>query len=234
MAKSLLQFLALVLVLILSFSFFNLSTAASIPAKFNGFAYSGSGSWKDSILIEAFLDPLCIDSKDSWPSLKKAIDQFHTGVSLIVHPFPLPFHENAYLACRALYIANSLNSSSTFDLLELFFKNQDKYSNSATASMSRVAIQKDMSKMAVTILPNSNLADFESGFYDSNTDSAARVSFRYGCSREVQGAPFFFVNGFLLPGAGSPLSYAEWMNILQPLLEKKLAKNEDQLLSLYM
>jgi hypothetical protein len=66
------------------------SKASSVPSKFDGFAYDGSGPWKDSILIEAFFDPLCSDSRDSWPPLKKAVEQFSPRVSLIVHPFPLP------------------------------------------------------------------------------------------------------------------------------------------------
>jgi hypothetical protein len=37
------------------------------------------------------------------------------------------YHTYAFHACRALYIANKLNSSSTYPLLELFFKNQVHY-----------------------------------------------------------------------------------------------------------
>lgn len=79
-----------IILLVLCFFQFDRSEASSIPPKFDGFAYGGSGSWKDSILIEAFFDPLCSDSRDSWPPLKKAVDQFSPRVSLIVHPFPLP------------------------------------------------------------------------------------------------------------------------------------------------
>jgi len=38
--------------------------------------------------------------------------------------FNYRYHTYAFHACRALYIANKLNSSSTYPLLELFFKNQ--------------------------------------------------------------------------------------------------------------
>jgi hypothetical protein len=55
---------------------------------------------------------------------------------------------------------------------------QEKYYNGATASASRIAIQKDMSKLGAFALGNSFLADFESGFEDSSTDLAARISFR--------------------------------------------------------
>ncbi|KAJ1693049.1 hypothetical protein LUZ63_009747 [Rhynchospora breviuscula] len=230
MAKTLL--IPKILLLLLFSSQLDPSKASSVPSKLDGFAYNGSGPWKDSILIEAFFDPLCPDTRDSWPPLKKVVEQFSPRVSLIVHPFPLPFHNNAYLACRALHIANKLNSSSTYDLLELFFKYQEKYYNGPTASASRTEIQKDMSKLGAFALGNSFLADFENGFQDSSTDAAARISYRYGSSRGVYGAPFFFVNGFLLPGAGSPLSYTQWINILQPLVQNNGGRNP--MLSFYL
>jgi hypothetical protein len=57
---------------------------------------------------------------------------------------------------------------------------QERYYNGATASASRIAIQKDMSKLGAFALGNSFLADFESGFEDSSTELAARISFRVG------------------------------------------------------
>nr|CAD1830558.1 unnamed protein product [Ananas comosus var. bracteatus] len=176
----------------------------SIPRRYDGFAYGGAAAWDDSVVVEAFFDPLCPDSRDSWPPLKRAIERFAPRVSLIVHPFPSrDYHNNAFLACRALYIAKKLNASSVYPLLELFFKNQENYYNGPTTNMSRAAITEDISKLAVRAVGNSLLADFLSGFQDSATDQAARVSFKYGCSRGVSGAPFFFVNGFVLPDAGS-------------------------------
>lgn len=55
---------------------------------------------------------------------------------------------------------------------------QERYYNGPTASTSRLAIQKDMSKLGAFVLGNSFLNDFESGFEDSSTDLVARISFR--------------------------------------------------------
>nr|CAD1830551.1 unnamed protein product [Ananas comosus var. bracteatus] len=212
----------------------------SIPRRYDGFAYGGAAAWDDSVVVEAFFDPLCPDSRDSWPPLKRAIERFAPRVSLIVHPSPsllffrfralfsgdASYHNNAFLACRALYIAKKLNASSVYPLLELFFKNQENYYNGPTTNMSRAAITEDISKLAVRAVGNSLLADFLSGFQDSATDQAARVSFKYGCSRGVSGAPFFFVNGFVLPDAGSPLDYDTWEGILELLLETQSGRAE--------
>ncbi|XP_044950565.1 uncharacterized protein LOC123400205 [Hordeum vulgare subsp. vulgare] len=191
---------------------------ASAPRRYDGFAYGvGAAAWKDAVLIEAFLDPLCPDSRDAWHPLRLAVERYSPLVSLIVHPFPLPYHTYSYHACRALHIANKLNSSSTYPVLELFFKNQGKFSNRATSSMSSTAVTGEISKMAAQAVGNS-VSDFQSGFSDTRTDMAARVSFKYGCTRGVAGAPFFFVNGFLQPGGGSPIDYATWTSILDPLV----------------
>ncbi|XP_072966245.1 uncharacterized protein [Typha angustifolia] len=218
--------------LLLIFFAYSFRPSTSIPAKYDGFVYKEAESLKDSILIEAFFDPLCPDSRDSWPPLKKLVEQFSPRVSLIVHPFPLPYHNNAFLSCRALHIANMLNASSTYPLLELFFKYQEKFYNAPTINMSRSAITEKMTKLAVMAVGNSLLTEFQSGFQDSKTDLAARVSFKYGCSRGVGGAPFFFVNGFLLPGGGSPLDYSTWTDIIKPLLEKNEERMEEMFLSL--
>ena len=64
--------------------------AVLIPAKFDGFVYNTTGTSPDSIVIEAFFDPVCPDSRDDWLPLKRVLAYYAGRVSLIVHPFPLP------------------------------------------------------------------------------------------------------------------------------------------------
>lgn len=212
---------AVLFILLLSFPLS--STQSPIPAKYDGFAYgaSGSVSLTQSIVIDAFLDPLCPDSSESWPPLKKVIQEYSPHISLVVHPFALPYHDNSYIACRALHIANKLNASTTYPLLELFFEDQGRFSNACTHDKSRASIIDDMVEFAKMAVGNSLSSAFKSGFDDPNTDSTARVSFKYGCSRGVYGTPFFFVNGFALPDAGSALDYDTWKNVIDPLVEKQ-------------
>ncbi|THU61567.1 hypothetical protein C4D60_Mb07t24680 [Musa balbisiana] len=165
---------------------------SGIPTRYDGFYYSGGGGdWKDVIVVDADRLP---DSRDAWPPLKQVVRLYSPRLAVIVHPFPLPYHNNAFLACRALHIANKLNASSTFPLLELFFKYQERYYNGPTKSMSRSAIIDDMAKLA---------------------------NGAYGCTRGVAGAPFFFVNGFLLPDAGSALDLETWKSIISPLVKNQ-------------
>ncbi|KAK8963872.1 hypothetical protein KSP40_PGU014224 [Platanthera guangdongensis] len=205
-----------------SVSVLNLSAAQSpIPSKYDGFVYRGGSPWKNSVIVDAFFDPMCPDSRDSWPPLKQALDFYQSRVSLLVHPFALPYHSNSFASCRALHIADNLNASSTYPLLELFFKYQESYYNAPTYNNSRAHITAKFSKIAEEAVGKGSYANILSGFSDSKTDMAARISFKYGCSRGVMGTPFFFVNGIPLPDYGSALDYSKWKSIIDPLFAEK-------------
>ncbi|KAL5982524.1 hypothetical protein ACLOJK_016597 [Asimina triloba] len=218
-----------------------------IPRKTDGFVYEGRYPGPDSIIIDAFLDPVCPDSKVSWPPLKKALSHYSGRVALFVHPFALPYHDNAFVTSRALHIANRLNSSTTYHLLEEFFKDQclnptcqifsgiygcieEKYYNIATHFYSRASVVKRIVKLMVKVVGNS-LTQIEAGFEDRETDLATRVSFKYGCSRGVTGTPYFFLNGFPLPdfGSNSTDDYRKWLSFIDPLLGKKKQRKEEKL-----
>ena len=64
--------------------------ASTLPAKLDGFVYGNRPYVSDTVLVEAFYDPLCPDSRDSWPPLKQAVDYYGSRVSLVVHLLPLP------------------------------------------------------------------------------------------------------------------------------------------------
>ncbi|KAK9271258.1 hypothetical protein L1049_026848 [Liquidambar formosana] len=200
---------------------------APIPAKFDGFVYQNRPATPDSIVIEAFFDPVCPDSRDSWPPLKRALEHYAPRLSLIVHPFALPYHDNAFVTSRALHIVNELNSSDTYPLLELFFQHQERFYNQQTRNMSRASIVNQIVKFVTKAFGNSYYSAVEAGFNDRQTDLTTRVSFKYGCSRGVLGTPFFFVNGFPLPDAGSAIDYKGWRSIIDPLISEKSLKRED-------
>ncbi|KAJ3679904.1 hypothetical protein LUZ60_016182 [Juncus effusus] len=203
------------------FSCFSLSKSQlPIPAKIDGFVYGKSPIWGESVLIEAFFDPMCPDSRDSWPPLKQALEFYSGHVSFVFHPFPLPYHSNSFTACRSLHIANKLKSSAVYPFLELFFKTQEKYYNTPTYKMSRASIVADFTKLAVTVIGENLGSEFQSGFNDSSTDQASRISFKYGCSRGVTGTPYFFVNGMPLLDTDSLMDYKKWRSIIDPLLGK--------------
>ncbi|XP_071700938.1 uncharacterized protein [Rutidosis leptorrhynchoides] len=194
-----------------------------IPIRYDGFVYKKRAASTGTVLIEAFYDPVCPDSRDSWAPLKQAVDYYGTNVvSLIVHTFPLPYHDNAFVTSRALHIVNDLNVSATYHLLDAFFKHQEQFYNAQTLGMSREAVLDQVIGFASSTLGNSFKSAIKSGFNDSKTGTKTRVSFKYGCSRGVYGTPFFFVNGFLVPfNDDDTIDYNGWRKLIDPLITKK-------------
>ncbi|KAL8514814.1 hypothetical protein ACS0TY_013777 [Phlomoides rotata] len=190
------------------------------PAVQDGFWYGQNPSAVDSVLVEGFFDPVCPDSRDSWPPLKDALKQYGSRVRLVVHTFPLPYHDNAFATSRALHITNNLNSSSTFHVLEAFFHHQELFYRKATFNKTRAAVIDQIVDFTAKALGPSYHSEIKSGFNDTKTDIATRVAFKYGCLRGVYGTPFFFVNGFPLPDAGSALNYTGWRKVIDPLVSQ--------------
>lgn len=203
------------------------------PARPDGFVYPpGRRVDPDSILIEAFFDPVCPDSRDAWPPLKQVFQRYGSRVSLLLHLLPLPYHDNAYVSSRALHIVNALNANATFSLLEGFFKHQALFYNAQTQLLSRPEVVERIVKLGTGTLGNSYQHVLKSGFNDTISDRATRVSFKYSASRGVYGTPTFYVNGFVLPGAGSPLDFGGWKKVIDPLVQRhKVEMMRDDLIS---
>ncbi|MCO5554698.1 hypothetical protein L7F22_008231 [Adiantum nelumboides] len=198
--------------------------AIPIPEHYDGFVFNSSTSFSP-VLLEAFFDPLCSDSADAWPVVKKIAQHYQDDLLLIVHPFPLPYHHNAFLACRALNIINKLNSTLTYPLLELFFENQDSFSTSQTLEEAPSSVIERIIGLTVDNFNDLVASDFESqftaGFSDSRMDLVTRISFKFGCSRVVVGTPYFFVNGIPLYDADSAWTFSQWAKIIEPLIAQK-------------
>ncbi|KAL6839795.1 hypothetical protein ACP4OV_030483 [Aristida adscensionis] len=195
-----------------------------IPARTDGFVYGGGAApaWGETVVVEAFLDPVCPDSRDAWPELKKAVEHYGSGVvSVVVHLFPLPYHSNAFIACQSIHTVSKLNPAFVYPLLERFFKYQEGYYNQPTYLKPRAMVVEEITKnLVVPVIGEANLSAYKAGFNDSKSDQAARISFKNGCARGVTGTPYFFVNGIPLIGSGSPLGYNKWISILDPLVGK--------------
>ncbi|KFK42038.1 hypothetical protein AALP_AA2G203800 [Arabis alpina] len=219
------------ILLFLVFSVIGTQSQLVPPAKRDGFVYRPDHRVEpDTILIEAFFDPVCPDSRDAWSPLKQALEHYGSHVALLLHLLPLPYHDNAYVTSRALHIVNTLHANATFSLLEGFFKHQALFYNAQTQLLSRPEVVEKIVKLGVETLGNSYEHVLKSGFSDKKSDRATRVSFKYSASRGVYGTPTFYVNGFVLADAGSPLDLGGWRKIIDPLVKPHKEETEDKLI----
>ncbi|KAJ4883881.1 Thioredoxin superfamily protein [Raphanus sativus] len=191
------------------------------PARPDGFAYQPGRhrAGPDTILIEAFYDPVCPYSRDSWPPLKQALKHYGSRVSLLLHLLPLPYHDNAYVTSRALHIVNTFNANATFSLLEGFFKHQAMFYGAKTQLLTRPQVVGRIVNLVTATLGNSYHHLLKSGFNDTKSERATRVSFKYSASRGVYGTPTFYVNGFKLADDDSPSDFGGWKKIIDPLVQ---------------
>uniref|UniRef100_A0A0D6R6T8 Uncharacterized protein n=1 Tax=Araucaria cunninghamii TaxID=56994 RepID=A0A0D6R6T8_ARACU len=188
-----------------------------IPSRYDGFVYRDR-IFPNSVLVEAFFDPLCPDSRDSWWPLKEVLHYYRDNITFIVHPFALPYHNNAFIASRSLHIANRINKSYTYPLLDYFFKYQQRFYNKVTLEVTPATITEQIVHFAMEKLGNSSYENFVLAFQDTATDMATRISFKYGCSRAVTGTPYFFVNGIPLRDMDETIDFNKWKGIIDPLL----------------
>lgn len=101
---------ALSLFMFLIFSVVNVGAQTLPPARTDGFVYKNHRVNSDTIIIEAFYDPVCPDSRDSWPPLKKALHYFGSHTWLVVHLLPLPSVSNLSLSLNSsFFFFSSLN-----------------------------------------------------------------------------------------------------------------------------
>lgn len=54
---------------------------------------------------------------------------------------------------------------------------------------------------------------------------------QYSASRGVYGTPTFYVNGFVLPDAGSPLDFGGWKKVLDPLVQPHKVQMQDDIIT---
>ncbi|KAL9264053.1 hypothetical protein AKJ16_DCAP04374 [Drosera capensis] len=215
------------LVLNLNLNPFGSQAQSLVQPKFDGFVYGGRTSDfnPDAILIEAFFDPVCPDTRDTWPPLKQALEFYGSRrVSLIVHTFPLPYHDNSFITSRTLHVVDGLNSSATYPLLELFFREQEKFYNLYTSNTTKIDTVNRIIDLVADTVGQKYYSAIKSGFSDQLTDLKTRFAFKYGCSRGVYGTPTFILNGVVLPDAGSPVDYAGWKKLIDPLVGSKKAQ----------
>lgn len=99
-----------------------------IPPRPLGYVHAyGQTTNLTAVQIDAFLDPLCPDSKQAFPTLLQVANHYGPDVlTLRLHMFPLPYHRNSYLASMVntkattytIYVTefHKKNTSNAFDI----------------------------------------------------------------------------------------------------------------------
>jgi len=187
-----------------------------IPPLPDGFSI---GSNTPKLHLEAFFDPLCVDSRDSWKILEPILrNDFHIATNqtlrLTIHMFPLPYHINAFFTAQGANVIydNLKDSDDIFKYLNLIFANQAKFSTPGTVDQSQNQVIQNLIDLVKTNMPAYGDI-FAKGITSGTYNSEARMSWKYACYQGVTGAPIYFANGVKIDGAAD-FNGAQWKKFL--------------------
>jgi 2-hydroxychromene-2-carboxylate isomerase len=207
-------------IFLLLLSFCLLSECLKSPPLPNSYPGHVLGNPANQILFEVYFDHQCPDSKASWPVVQQVAQAYPNQVYVIVHMFPLPYHHNAFYATQAgLAIQAKTNASNWFKWLDVYFKNQDLFTNDATQDMTPNQVIASMAKLAVPLGISSQ--DFINGMtYGNDFDAQSRIEWKYATTRGVYGTPLFFINGIFVTDDSS-WTLSQWQQVINSLLPNK-------------
>ena len=129
-----------------------------IPNRPDGYALSLTAPATAPVVLEAFFDLLCPDSKAAWPTVKQVLSAYPDTVYFLLHTFPLPYHTWSFIANEGAHVMDELtggNLTAVRAYTDLLFDIQDQYYNAATASMSSTDIYKKLASDVKAVYPDS-------------------------------------------------------------------------------
>ncbi|KAJ0399843.1 hypothetical protein ATCC90586_005385 [Pythium insidiosum] len=193
-----------------------------IPGKPPGFAY-GKGSPGAGVQLETYIDLLCPDSKSAFPGLKKLAEHYEPDeFRLTFVLFPLPYHQHAFAAAESTYTITAALGDASFDTwLETLYANQDIFWNKATKDKSPVEVNDMFFALASKTFPsltNAQWSEGMNGYGGTFADEAARVAWKYTCSRGKSGTPMYTLNGVPFD-AEATWTFEDWFKVINPLVE---------------
>ncbi|XP_022311396.2 uncharacterized protein LOC111116698 [Crassostrea virginica] len=190
-----------------------------IPPRPLGYVHAyGQTTNLTAVQIDAFLDPLCPDSKQAFPTLLQVANHYGPDVlTLRLHMFPLPYHRNSYLASMGTEAVHQLSTSTgaVFDWMSRVYDNIYPLSNAPTKHMSETDVTNMLGDIAAQLGLQKTM--FLQKMADPWVDMNIRMDWKYGCTRGVSGTPLYAING-VVKVIKQTWSLADWMKILDPLV----------------
>lgn len=190
-----------------------------IPTRPDGYALQHNPQPGAPVVLEAFYDLLCPDSKASWPVVKQVIDTYHSSqVLFLMHTFPLPYHTWSFIANEGAHVIHALtggNLTAVRAYTDLMFSIQESYYNAATLKLSTADIYAKLAADVKAVYADGDFLTELIGNGDLNEET--RVSWKYGCSRTISGTPMFLVNGVSVM-ADASWALSDWQSVIDPIL----------------
>jgi protein-disulfide isomerase len=139
---------------------------------------------------------------------------YDLSLRINVHPFPLPYHRNAFLAAKAAGVVGQTGSAAYFSYASILWKNLDEFSGNRADNLTVAQVVDRLGDLASDwIQPKEFVKAMQNPRFEVDT----RVAWKYGCSRAVYGTPTYYLNGVYIP-ASPAWTTAHWRKLIDPLL----------------
>lgn len=185
-----------------------------IPKRYPGIQFGPSDA---AIRMELYVDPLCPVCAMIWPTIQTVLEKYPTQLNCDVHFLPLPYHTWAYLITRSIIAVNMTSNEEAKTMISnILLGDQDKFGNSVMADTTQnQAVTMVAEYVATTTKVTQD--EFLANYKNSESDSNARIEFKFCASQRVSGTPVVFLNGIESDlGANTPIS--TWTSVLDELL----------------
>lgn len=195
--------------MILALISFAYAASMPIPSRYPGLAY---GVDSPLVHLEVYADPLCPICSILWPVLQQIIGAYPSNLRVTVHFLPLPYHTYSYLITRSIVAVQQISADKAKKFLDNIYNgDQDQFDLPDKCENDVVKLVASYVERTLSI-PQ---ADFLQKYEDS--DSLARIEFKFAASQRVNGTPICFLNGVESDlGAGTPFS--TWKSVIDELI----------------
>ncbi|ESO97751.1 hypothetical protein LOTGIDRAFT_152844 [Lottia gigantea] len=193
------------------------SAQIPIPRREVGYAYN-SGLDNASVHLDVYMDLVCPDSKQAFPTLLQLADHYGaTKLQLKMHIFPLPYHRNSWIASKGAHIIAALTKGNeTFEWMDTLYNNYDLLTNDATQEYSQTKMISFFAKLVVKlgIDPKTFVTQV---LHDRSKEDDTRIAWKYACTRGVAATPTFMVNDITVAATPS-WTVQNWTQLIDPFL----------------
>jgi protein-disulfide isomerase len=166
------------------------------------------------VQLDVFVDFLCPDCAEAFPTLLSLASMYEFSLRITVHPFPLPYHRNAFLAAKAARIVGQTGSAAFFSFASILWKNLDEFSGDRADNFTVTHVIDRLGDLASDWMKPD---EFVNAMQNPRFEADSRVDWKYGCSRAVYGTPTYHLNGVYI-SASPAWTTAHWRKIIDPLL----------------
>ncbi|CAG9323744.1 unnamed protein product [Blepharisma stoltei] len=183
-----------------------------IPKYYDGYYLGPAHS---NYTLETFIDLLCPKSAAAFPALIQYYTQNQHWLELIIHQSPMSYNTFSFPVSQAGKFVLEKKSERYLDWVYYWFQHQQSFTNN-TASYDFYTANNKIAQFTSqsTGLPINQVTQALSN-QDFNTK--ARVSWKFGASRNIPGTPSYLLNGVWVPDAYNITTVAGWTSFFQAI-----------------